>query len=68
MRALFLQETIRRGVLASSLVVNYSHRDADIDAAIEAIGGALAVYRQAIDSDPSRFLIGAPPQPVYRRS
>jgi glutamate-1-semialdehyde 2,1-aminomutase len=47
MRALFLQETIRRGILASSLVVNYSHRDADIDAAIEAIDGALAVYRRS---------------------
>ena len=68
MRAIFLQETIRRGILASSLVVNYSHRDADIDAAIDAIDGTLAVYRQAIVSDPSRFLIGAPPQPIYRRS
>jgi glutamate-1-semialdehyde 2,1-aminomutase len=68
MRAIFLQETIRRGILASSLVVNYSHRDADIDAAIDAIDGTLAVYRQAIDSDPSRFLIGAAPQPIYRRS
>lgn len=67
MRALFLQETIRRGILASSLVVNFSHADADIDRTVEAIDGALAVYRRALDSDPLEFLVGPPPTPIYRR-
>ncbi|TVP97311.1 MAG: glutamate-1-semialdehyde 2,1-aminomutase [Planctomycetaceae bacterium] len=66
-RALFLQETIRRGVLASSLVVNYSHAEADIDRAVEAIAGALAVYRDALESGYDRFLIGDVPKPIYRR-
>ncbi len=43
-RALFLQETIRRGLPAPSLVVSYSHSDDDIDQTIEAIDGALDVY------------------------
>ena len=30
-RTLFLQETIRRGMLMPSLVVSYTHDDADID-------------------------------------
>jgi glutamate-1-semialdehyde 2,1-aminomutase len=67
MRALFLQETIRRGILASSLVVNFSHADADIDRTVEAIDGALNVYRRALDSDPLEFLVGPPPTPIYRR-
>ncbi len=66
-RSLFLQETIRRGILMPSLVVSYSHDDEDIDRTAEAIDGALAVYRQALDAGAERFLIGRPSQIVYRR-
>jgi glutamate-1-semialdehyde 2,1-aminomutase len=65
-RTLFLQETIKRGVLMPSLVVSYSHTDADIDATVEAIDGALEVYAQALDAGVERFLIGRPSQVVYR--
>jgi hypothetical protein len=41
-----LQETFRRGVLAPSLVVSYSHSDDDIDLTVAAIDGALGVYRR----------------------
>lgn len=67
LRALFLQETIRRGILASSLVVNFSHAEADIDRTVEAIDGALQVYQRALDGDPLEFLVGPPPTPIYRR-
>jgi glutamate-1-semialdehyde 2,1-aminomutase len=60
LRTLFLQELTRRGVLAPSLVVSYSHTDDDIDATIEAIDGALGVYAQALESGVDRFLIGRP--------
>ena len=66
LRTLFLQETIRRGVLMPSLVVSYSHSDDDIDLTIEAIDGALAVYRQALDDGVERYLVGRPSQTVYR--
>lgn len=66
-RALFLQETIRRGLLAPSLVVSYSHSDDDIDQTIEAIDGALDVYRKALEDGPQAHLIGRPVQPVFRR-
>jgi glutamate-1-semialdehyde 2,1-aminomutase len=65
-RTLFLQETIRRGVLMPSLVVSYAHADDDIDRTIEAIDGALAVYRRALDEGVERYLIGRPSQIVYR--
>jgi glutamate-1-semialdehyde 2,1-aminomutase len=65
-RALFLQELIRRGVLAPSFVVSSSHSDEDIDRTIEAVAGALAVYRRALDEGPERHLIGRPVQPVFR--
>jgi glutamate-1-semialdehyde 2,1-aminomutase len=66
-RTLFLQETVRRGILMPSLVVSYSHTDADIDATIEAVDGALAVYARALDDGPERHLVGRPSQVVYRR-
>jgi glutamate-1-semialdehyde 2,1-aminomutase len=66
-RSLFLQETIRRGILAPSLVVGYCHTDADIDRTVEAINGALAIYRRALDEGPERYLVGRPSQTVFRR-
>ena len=43
-RTLFLQELIKRGVIAPSLVVSYAHTDADIDYTIQAVGeGAVRV-------------------------
>jgi glutamate-1-semialdehyde 2,1-aminomutase len=65
-RTLFLQETIRRGVLMPSLVVSYSHTDDDLDLTVEVIDAALAVYRQALDDGVERYLVGRPSQTVYR--
>jgi glutamate-1-semialdehyde 2,1-aminomutase len=66
-RTLFLQETIRRGVLMPSLVVSYSHSDEDIDLTVAAIDAALAIYRRALDEGVDRYLVGRPSQTVYRR-
>jgi glutamate-1-semialdehyde 2,1-aminomutase len=66
-RTLFLQELIRRGVLAPSLVVSYSHSDLDIDRTIDAVDGALAIYRKALDEGPDAYLVGRSVQPVFRR-
>jgi glutamate-1-semialdehyde 2,1-aminomutase len=66
-RTLFLQEIIRRGVIAPSLAVSYSHGDGDIDRTIEAIDGALGVYARALDDGVGRYLVGRPSQVVQRR-
>lgn len=66
LRTLFLQETIRRGVIMPSLVVSYSHTDSDIDRTIEAVDGALSVYRRALEEGVERYLVGRPSQVVYR--
>lgn len=66
-RSLFLQETIRRGVLMPSLVVSYSHSDEDIDRTVAAIDGALGVYKRALDDGVEQYLVGRPSQIVYRR-
>lgn len=66
-RTLFLQETIRRGVIMPSLVVSYSHSDEDIDRTIDAVDGALEVYVRALDEGVEKYLVGRPSQVVQRR-
>jgi glutamate-1-semialdehyde 2,1-aminomutase len=66
-RSLLLQETILRGVLMPSLVVSYAHSDADIDATVAAIDGALEVYRRACDAGIEQYLVGRPSRSVYRQ-
>ena len=66
-RSLFLQETIKRGVIMPSLVVGYTHSDEDIDRTIEAIDGALAVYKRALNDGVQKHLIGRPSEVVYRK-
>jgi glutamate-1-semialdehyde 2,1-aminomutase len=65
-RTLFLQETLTRGLIAPSLVVSYSHSDADIDAAADIIGEALETYRVALEKGVHTVLRGRPVKPVMR--
>lgn len=65
-RALFLQETIKRGLLCPSLVISFSHEDSDIAKTVEAIGGALEVYGKALREGTDKYLVGRPVKPVFR--
>jgi glutamate-1-semialdehyde 2,1-aminomutase len=66
-RTLFLQELVRRGVLAPSFVVSAAHGDAIIDRTVEIVADALRVYRQALDGGVERVLAGRSVRPVFRR-
>jgi glutamate-1-semialdehyde 2,1-aminomutase len=66
-RTLLLQELIKRGVIAPSLVLSYAHKAADIDQTIAVFDAALFVYRQAIEEGIEKYLEGEAVQPVYRK-
>ena len=66
-RTLYLQEMIRRHVLAPTMLVSYSHRDADIDFTVEATHEALAVQKRALEEGLDGYLVGPPAKPVYRK-
>lgn len=66
-RTLFLQELIRRGVIAPSFVVSIAHSDADIERTAAAICEAHAVYRKALDEGVEKYLKGRPVKPVNRK-
>ncbi|NUM47111.1 MAG: glutamate-1-semialdehyde 2,1-aminomutase, partial [Anaerolineales bacterium] len=50
-----------------SLVVSYSHSDEDIDRTVEAFGGALGVYRRALEDGVEKYLVGRPSNVVFRK-
>ena len=66
-RTLFLQETIKRGILAPSFVVSYSHGQEDVEKTIDVVAQSLLVYRKAIDEGVGKHLVGRPVQPVMRK-
>jgi glutamate-1-semialdehyde 2,1-aminomutase len=66
-RTLFLQEIIKEGIIAPSLVVSYSHSDQDIDKTIDAIANALQIYAKALDEGVDKYLVGRSVKPVMRK-
>jgi len=67
LRTLFMQELVRRGVLAPSFVGSYAHDDPTVALAAEAVAEALDVYRRALEDGVERYLVGPSVNPVYRR-
>ncbi|RJR20782.1 MAG: glutamate-1-semialdehyde 2,1-aminomutase, partial [Nitrospiraceae bacterium] len=66
-RTLILQETIKRGILASSLVISYSHTDEDVDRTVDAFNEAFRIYRKALDEGIEKYLASRPVKPVWRK-
>ncbi len=67
-RTLFMQELVRRGVLAPSFVVSWSHTEADIDHTVDAISEAMVIYRRALEDGVDGLLDGRPVRPVFQPS
>lgn len=65
-RTLLMQEMIERGVLGTSLVVNYSHSESDVDRTIAVFAEAFRVYRRALEDGIDGYLRGRPVQPAIR--
>jgi glutamate-1-semialdehyde 2,1-aminomutase len=50
-----------------SLVLSYSHTDADIDRTTEGVAEALGIYGRALEEGVERFLVGRAVKPVFRQ-
>jgi glutamate-1-semialdehyde 2,1-aminomutase len=66
-RTLFMQELIRRGIIAPSFVVSFSHTEDDIARTAEAVYEAHAIYRKALDNGVDKYLSGRSVKPVDRK-
>jgi glutamate-1-semialdehyde 2,1-aminomutase len=68
LRTLFLQETVRRGVLIPYIAPSLSHGAEDVARTVEAADAALAVVREALEADRlAEAIEGAVVKPVFRR-
>lgn len=68
LRTLMLQEMIKRGVLFQGVLVPcFSHTTSDVEFFIEAMSESLDVYANALESGYSKYLIGEPTKPVFRK-
>lgn len=67
-RTLFIQELLRRGILAQSFVISAAHSDLDIEQTLDAVRGALPAYQRAIEvGSADSVLAGEPVAPAIRR-
>jgi glutamate-1-semialdehyde 2,1-aminomutase len=66
-RTLFLQETLKRGILMPSSVISFAHTDRDIEETGEKVFEALQVYKKALNEGVEKYLIGRPVKPVFRK-
>jgi glutamate-1-semialdehyde 2,1-aminomutase len=67
-RTLFMQELIKRGILAPSLVVNNAFTEKDIQHTLWAVSEAAEVYKKAIDQGSVDGLLdGRSVKPVFRK-
>jgi glutamate-1-semialdehyde 2,1-aminomutase len=66
-RTLFLQETMKRGLIMPSNIVTYSHSDADIAETVEKIHDTLVIYKKALAEGIEKYLVGRSIQPVWRK-
>jgi glutamate-1-semialdehyde aminotransferase len=67
-RTLMMQEMIKRGILfQGAFVPCFSHTHEDIDYFITAFNESCMVYKQALQSGYTDFLIGEPSKPVFRK-
>jgi len=66
-RTLFMQETIKHGLLMPSLIVSYAHTEQDVERTIEGIRKALIVYKKALEEGVDQYLVGSSVKPVFRK-
>lgn len=66
LRTLFAQEMLKRGVMMPWIAFSRAHGPAELALTEEALDGALAIYRAALDDGPDAHLVGPEIKPVFR--
>ena len=66
-RTLFLQETIKRGLIMPSTVISFSHDDHIIEETAGKVFDALKVYKKALTEGIDKYLEGRPVKSAIRK-
>lgn len=67
MRTLFSQEMIKNNVLMPWVALSWSHKDEEIEIALNAGRKALNVYKKALIEGAEKYLVGPSIKPVFRK-
>lgn len=68
-RTLFMQEMIKNGVLFQGVIVpSYSHGQEEVEFFLSGFKQSCQVYKQALQTGYTEFLIGEPAKAVFRRT
>jgi glutamate-1-semialdehyde 2,1-aminomutase len=68
LRTLFLQETVRRGVLIPYVAPSFAHGESELDQTLEAVRASLSVLARAIAAHSTDGILDGPvTKPVFRR-
>ncbi len=65
-RTLFMQECVRRGMLAPSLVLSFAHGAAELEQTVEIVSAALEIYQKALENGVEKYVVGSFVKPVFR--
>lgn len=65
-RTLFLQEMVKHHILMPYVSICYLHSDADLSRTLTAVQKALSIYKLALETDISNYLVGHSVKPVFR--
>jgi len=66
-RTLFSQEMIKHGVLMPWIAMSWSHKQIEIEKALDATRSSLEVFKSALNSNVYNFLVGPSIKPVFRK-
>jgi glutamate-1-semialdehyde 2,1-aminomutase len=68
LRTLYLQETVRQGVLIPYVAPSFAHGSSELDQTLEASRSALQVIARALEAGSTEgLLVGSATKPVFRR-
>lgn len=67
LRTLFLQETTALGVLIPYIAPSFSHQASDVEETLQACAAAFKVCAKALSDGYSKYLVGQPAKPVFRK-
>lgn len=66
-RTVFCQEMIKQGILMPYIAIAYEHTEKEIDITLDAARKAMSVYKDSLNGDVERFIIGNVIKPVFRK-
>lgn len=68
LRTLFMQEMIKNNVLFQGVFVpSYSHDKQECDVFVSGFNNACMIYKSALEEGVSKYLVGEPTRPVFRK-